>query len=69
MVVDTPNGSVPVVRAIKPESILVGQVQIGDRLIAVDQQDVTRMTAIDVSNMVSLRQNKTRVMVFVRLGR
>lgn len=69
MVVDTPNGGVPVVRAIKPESILVGQVQIGDRLIAVDQQDVTRMTAIDVSNMISLKQNKPRILVFVRLGR
>jgi hypothetical protein len=68
MVVDAPNGSMPVVRAIKPESILAGQVQIGDRLIAVDHQDVTRMTAIDVSNMISLRQNKTRTLVFLRVG-
>lgn len=68
MVVDTPsNTGIPVVRAIKPDSVLAGQIQIGDRLIAVDHQDVTKMSAMEVSNLISLKQNHARVLVFVRV--
>ena len=67
MVIDTPNGGVPVVRAIKPDSILTGRVQIGDRLISVDHQDVTSMSALEVSNLISVRSNRQRLLVFVRL--
>lgn len=67
MVIDTPNGGVPVVRAIKPDSILTGRVQIGDRLISVDHQDVTSMTALEVSNLISVKSNRQRLLVFVRL--
>mgnify|MGYP003476962043 FL=1 len=69
MVVDTPyGGGVPVVRAIKPDSILTGKVLIGDRLISVDREDVTKMSAFEVSNLISLKQNQQRVLVFVRLS-
>ena len=68
MVIDTPNGGVPVVRAIKPDSILTGRVQIGDRLISVDHQDVTSMSALEVSNLISVRSNRQRLLVFVRLA-
>ena len=67
MVIDTPNGGVPVVRAIKPDSILTGRVQIGDRLITVDQVDVTSMTALEVSNLISVKSSGQRLLVFVRL--
>jgi C-terminal processing protease CtpA/Prc len=66
-VVDTPNGGVPVVRAIKPDSVLTGRVQVGDRLISVDHQDVTSMSALEVSSLISLKQNSPRLLVFVRL--
>jgi hypothetical protein len=68
MVVDTPNGGVPVVRAIKADSVLSGSVQIGDRLISVDRINVTSMTALEVSNLISLKQSQTRLLIFCRLA-
>ena len=68
MVVDTPNGNVPVVRAIKPDSVLIGSVQIGDRLISVDHTDVTNMSALDVSSLISLKQHQTRTLIFCRVA-
>jgi hypothetical protein len=68
MVVDTPNGGVPVVRAIKPDSALSGSVQVGDRLISVDHINVTSMSALEVSNLISLKQNQQRLLIFCRLA-
>jgi hypothetical protein len=68
MVVDTPNGGVPVVRAIKSDSVLSGSVQVGDRLISVDHRDVTNMNALEVSSLISLKQHQTRLLIFCRLS-
>ena len=68
MVVDTPNGGVPVVRAIRPDSVLHGTVLVGDRLISVDNKDVTNLTALEVSSLISLKKDQPeRLMVFCRL--
>ena len=67
MVVDTPNGGVPVVRAIRPDSVLHGNVLVGDRLISVDNKDVTNLTALEVSSLISLKQHQHRLLVFCRL--
>jgi hypothetical protein len=67
MVVDTPDGSVPVVRNLKPDSVLKGRVLIGDRLISVDNQNVTKMTALEVSSLISMKQNQQRLLVFLRI--
>jgi len=66
MVIDTPNGGVPMVHAIKAESILANRVQVGDRLVQVDEEDVTTLTAVQVSKLISVRSNKQRVLVFMR---
>jgi C-terminal processing protease CtpA/Prc len=67
MVIDTPNGGVPVVHAIKETSVLADQVRVGDRLMSVDGEDCTGMTAMQVSNLISLKSEKTaRVLVFSR---
>lgn len=66
MVIDTPNGGVPVVHAIKSESILSSRVKVGDKLVAVDHEDVTSMTAVQVSKMISLKSDQKRVLSFVR---
>jgi hypothetical protein len=66
MVIDTPGGSTPVVRAVKNNSVLVGQVLIGDRLLSVDHIDVTKMPAMQVSNLISTRSHQSRVLLFVR---
>ena len=67
MVIDTPNGGIPVVHAIKDTSVLIDQVQVGDRLLSVDGEDCTGMTAMQVSKLISLKSTKpVRVLVFAR---
>ncbi|GAX10002.1 hypothetical protein FisN_25Lh150 [Fistulifera solaris] len=66
MVIDTPNGGVPIVHAIKPESVLADKVVVGDRLISVDGEDVTSMTAVQVSKLISVKSNEDRILKFVR---
>ena len=67
LVIDSPNGSVPLIRAIKPTSVLYPQVQVGDRLISVDHQNVTSMSATEVSNLITQKQHLNRVFVLCRL--
>jgi len=67
MVIDTPSGGVPVVHAIKDTSVLADRVKVGDRLVLVDDEDTTRMTAMQVSKLISVKAEKpARVLVFVR---
>lgn len=67
MVIDTPNGGFPIVHAIKDTSILADRVRVGDRLVSVDGQDCTTMTAVQVSKLISLKSDQeSRVLVFVR---
>lgn len=67
MVIDTPNGGFPIVHAIKDTSILADRVRVGDRLVSVDGQDCTSMTAVQVSKLISLKSDQeSRVLVFVR---
>lgn len=66
---DPPQGGVPLVRMIKPDSILAARgVQVGDRLISIDQENVTNMTALEVSNVMTRKQNHPRLLVFCRLA-
>lgn len=67
MVIDTPNGGMPVVHAIKDTSVLADRVRVGDRLLSVDGEDCTAMTAMQVSKLISLKSEKpARVLVFAR---
>ena len=52
VIIDTPNDGPPVVSGIKDPSVIAGKVQIGDKLIAVDDEDVSHMTAIAVSKVI-----------------
>lgn len=69
MVIDTPNGDVPVVHAIKTESILYNQVKVGDQLVSVNGIDVSNMTALQVSKLISLKADQHRLLVFLRSGK
>ena len=67
MVIDTPNGGMPVVHAIKDTSVLSDRVRVGDLLLSVDGEDCTAMTAMQVSKLISLKSEKpARVLVFAR---
>lgn len=68
MVVDSAvAGLPPVVRAIRPESILNENVRIGDRLLSVDHHDVTKCSARKVSDLISERAHLSRKLVFARV--
>lgn len=69
MVIDTPDGSPPLVHAIKTGSVLDGKVQVGDLLISVDHQNVTDWSAIQVSKLISARSDQQRTLVFGRHNR
>ena len=67
MVIDTPSGGVPIVHAIKDSSVLADRVEVGDRLISVDDEDTTGLTALQVSKLISRKvDNPSRILVFAR---
>lgn len=63
---NSPSSGTPMVYAVKPNSVLCREVRIGDRLISVDDADVTMMSAIQVSKLISLKNDQERTLVFVR---
>jgi len=67
LILETNADGVPVVNDVKLSSVLYGQVQSGDRLLTVDDIDVTLMLASDVSKLIASRKNRPeRKLVFAR---
>lgn len=67
LVLETSEDGVPVVHAIKESSCLAGQVQVGDRLVCVDDEDVTSMLASSVSRLIaSKKDHPVRRFAFTR---
>lgn len=67
VVIDTPDDGAPVVHAIKDSSVIADKLQVGDKLVAVDDEDVRMMTAIKVSKLISRKSaNVTRKLSLVR---
>jgi len=67
LVLETSEDGVPVVHAIKESSCLAGQVQVGDRLVCVDDEDVTSLLASSVSRLISSKKdNPVRKFAFTR---
>lgn len=67
LVLETNVDGIPVVNAIKPNSVLARNVRIGDRLISVDGIDVGVMLASDVSKLIASKKNQSvRRFVFNR---
>ena len=57
----------PTVHNVKPNSVLFNVVRVGDRLLCVDNVDVTKMRANDVSQLIaSKRDQKGRILSFAR---
>lgn len=78
VVIDTPpttGGSttakktMPIVHAVKDSSPIAHQIQVGDKLIAVDDEDVTSMTAIQVSKLLARKGGDVRKLTIVRTMR
>lgn len=66
MIIDTPDNGPPIVHTIKPESILVATVQAGDYLLSVDDENVSHMTAVQVSKLISIKSDQQRTLLFLR---
>ncbi|KAL7572758.1 hypothetical protein ACA910_009022 [Epithemia clementina (nom. ined.)] len=58
VVVDTPDEGPPVIFAVKDTSVLYGRVNVGDRLMAVDDQDVTSLSAVNISRLISKKADE-----------
>jgi len=67
VVIDSPEVGGPVVHAIKEGSVLANKLRVGDRLVAVDEDDVRTMSAIKVSKLISRKGfNAERKLTIVR---
>jgi C-terminal processing protease CtpA/Prc len=67
VVIDTPDDGAPVVHAVKDSSVIADKIQVGDKLVAVDDEDVRTMTAIKVSKLISRKSaNPSRKLSIVR---
>lgn len=67
VVIDTPDDGAPVVHAVKDSSVIANQICVGDKLIAVDGEDVRSMTAIKVSKLISKKSNNpSRKLTIIR---
>jgi len=66
VVIDKQPSNIPVVHAIKDTSVLVNQVHIGDKLLSVDEEDTTEMSALGVSKLISSKSHSPRILIFAR---
>lgn len=67
VVIDTPDDGAPVVHAVKETSVVFDKVQVGDKLVAVDDEDVRTLTAIKVSKLISRKSaNPSRKLTILR---
>ena len=67
VVIDTPDNGAPVVHAVKDSSVVADQIKVGDKVVALDDEDVRSFTAIKVSKMISRKSaNPTRKLTLLR---
>ncbi|KAG7366741.1 hypothetical protein IV203_029411 [Nitzschia inconspicua] len=67
VVIDTPDNGAPIVHAVKETSAIYGRVRVGDKLVAVDDEDCRTMTAVKVSKLISRKSaNPSRKLTIVR---
>jgi hypothetical protein len=59
VVIDTPNHGPPIVHAVKDSSPISNEIRVGDKLVAVDDEDVRRWSAIEVSKLISRKSTKS----------
>eukprot|EP00970_Alexandrium_tamarense_P006910 scaffold1211_cov195-Alexandrium_tamarense.AAC.20 len=61
VVIDTPSSAnTPVVHAIKDTCPIRNEIMVGDKLVAVDDEDVREMTATQVSKLISRKSGQGR---------
>lgn len=67
IIIDTPDDGPPTVHVVKETSAVRDRIHVGDKLIAVDDEDVQEMTATQVSKIISNKSfNSQRKFTIVR---
>eukprot|EP00529_Nitzschia_sp_RCC80_P015838 CAMPEP_0113490886 /NCGR_PEP_ID=MMETSP0014_2-20120614/27275_1 /TAXON_ID=2857 /ORGANISM="Nitzschia sp." /LENGTH=695 /DNA_ID=CAMNT_0000384667 /DNA_START=230 /DNA_END=2317 /DNA_ORIENTATION=+ /assembly_acc=CAM_ASM_000159 len=67
VVIDTPDDGAPMIHAVKDSSVIADKIQVDDKLVAVDDEDVRQMTAITVSKLISHKSaNPSRKLTVLR---
>ena len=67
VVIDTPDDGAPIIHAVKDSSVIADKIQVDDKLVAVDDEDVRQMTAITVSKLISHKSaNPSRKLTVLR---
>lgn len=67
LILESSEDGVPVVSGIRSNSVLAGDIKLGDRLLSVDGQDVTVLLTSEVSKLIASKKHQPiRRMVFVR---
>ena len=66
IVLDSPDNGAPVIHDLKETSPISDKVRIGDRLVAVDDEDVRNMTAIKASKLISRNSGSSRKLTVIR---
>jgi C-terminal processing protease CtpA/Prc len=67
VVLDTPGDGPPTVHELRPNSVLMNELKVGDKVIAIDDVDVRRLSANKVSKIISRKMdNETRKFSIVR---
>ena len=67
VILDSPNDGPPVVYKIRPDSAIGSLICLGDRLIAVDDIDVTEMNAVNVSRIMAKKSRQpSRKLTIIR---
>jgi len=70
VVIDVPpRATTPVVHAIKDTCPIRNEILVGDQLLAVDDQDVTAMTAMEVSRLISRKSQQRARKLTIRRAR
>lgn len=66
--IDTPeDGSDPIIHDVKEFSSIADQMEVGDRLIAIDGEDVRYCTAVKIAKLISKKaSNPVRILTVVR---
>ncbi|GAX09248.1 hypothetical protein FisN_17Lh284 [Fistulifera solaris] len=67
IVIDTPDNGLPVIHAVKRTSAVRDQLRVGDKLLAIDDEDIRDKTAFHVSKIISSKMfNPQRKFTIVR---
>ena len=67
-VIDRSCDTGPFICEIQDTSPLRGDLKLGDRIVAVDEEDVHQMSAVEVSKLLGSRSNRERKITVLRVG-